>query len=129
MLQPKRTSLKMHKVVLVEQKNRYTLDHLGYKLFCRKVKASVIESMRRVVRKLKRQGQIWIRIFPDIVVSEKPAEVRMGKGKGSPSYWICRIQKGQVLFELDGVPKSLALQALKLALHKCPIPSHILSLH
>ena len=55
--------------------------------------------MRRVMtRKLKRQGQIWIRVFPDISVSEKPAEVRMGKGKGSPSFWICRIQKGQILF-------------------------------
>ena len=84
-------------------------------------------SLRRVITlKLKRQGQIWIRVFPDISVSEKPAEVRMGKGKGSPSFWICRIQKGQILFELDGVPKSLALQAMKLACQKLPWAARIL---
>ena len=67
--------------------------------------------MRRVItRKLKRQGQIWICVFPDVPVSQKPAEVRMGKGKGSPAFWICRIQKGQVIFEIDGVPKALALR-------------------
>ena len=124
MLQPKRTSFrKMHKG-RVSGTKKHTLHFGSFGLqacSAGRLKASVIEAMRRVMtRKLKRQGQIWIRVFPDISVS-------MGKGKGSPSYWICRIQKGQVLFELDGVPKSLALQALKLALHKCPIPSHVLT--
>ena len=130
MLQPKRTSFrKMHKG-RVSGTKKHTLHFGSFGLqacSAGRLKASVIEAMRRVMtRKLKRQGQIWIRVFPDISVSEKPAEVRMGKGKGSPSFWICRIQKGQILFELDGIPKSLALQAMKLACHKLPWAARIL---
>ena len=89
--------------------------------------ARQIESARRAMtRRVRRGGQIWIRVFPDISVSEKPAEVRMGKGKGSPSFWICRVQKGQILFEIDGVSKPLALQAMKLACHKLPWAARIL---
>jgi large subunit ribosomal protein L16 len=84
----------------------------------------VIEAMRRVLtRTFKRQGQIWIRVFPDVSISQKPAEVRMGKGKGSHSYWACRVQKGQMLFECDGVPRDLALHAVRLACHKLPWPA------
>ena len=135
MLQPKRTKFrKAHKGRihgLSKGGTKLNFGSFGLKATQpERVTARQIESARRAItRHLRRAGRVWIRVFPDVPVSSKPAEVRMGKGKGSPSFWICRIQKGQVLFELDGVPKSLALQALKLALHKCPIPSHILSLH
>ena len=64
-----------------------------------------------MTRKLKRTGQIWIRVFPDLGVSQKPAEVRMGKGKGQINHWVCPVKKGQILFEINGVSASLALQA------------------
>lgn len=81
-----------------------------------------IEAVRRsITRKLKRSGQVWTRIFPDRVVTTKPAEVRMGKGKGSPSHWACRVRPGQVLYEIDGVTATLAMQAVKLAHHKLPV--------
>ena len=127
MLQPKRTRFrKMHKGRIGGTKKH--MCHFGsygiQSLENGRLRASVIEAMRRVMtRKLKRQGQIWIRVFPDIAISQKPAEVRMGKGKGSPSYWVCRVQKGQMLFELDGIPKDLALQAVRLACHKLPWPA------
>jgi large subunit ribosomal protein L16 len=82
---------------------------------------NTIEAVRRVItRKLKRSGQVWIRIYPDISVSAKPLEVRMGKGKGAPSYWICRIKAGQLLYEIDGVSSILAKQAFLLAASKLP---------
>jgi len=114
------------KAVLAEAKKH--MLHFGsyglQSLETGRLKASVIEAMRRVMtRKLKRQGHIWIRVFPDVAISQKPAEVRMGKGKGAPSYWVCRVQKGQMLFELDGVPKNLAMQAVRLATHKLPWPA------
>ena len=71
-----------------------------------------------MTRKFKRAGQIWIRVFPDIPVTTKPAEVRMGKGKGAPSFWICRIQAGEILYEIDGVSLPLAKQAARLAYQK-----------
>lgn len=81
-----------------------------------------IEAVRRTItRKLKRSGQVWTRVFPDRVVTTKPAEVRMGKGKGSPSHWVCRVRPGQVLYEIDGVTAPLAVQAMKLAHHKLPV--------
>lgn len=86
-----------------------------------RIPSKTIEAVRRVMsRKFKRQGQIWIRIFPDIPVTKKPAEVRMGKGKGSINYWACRIQKGQILFEMDRISLSLAKQATRLAVFKLP---------
>jgi large subunit ribosomal protein L16 len=84
--------------------------------------------VRRVLtRKFKRSGKIWIRIFPDIAISAKPAEVRMGKGKGSPSYWACRVQKGQIIFEMDGISLQLAQQAAILAYYKLPIKTKFVS--
>lgn len=81
-----------------------------------------IEAVRRTItRNLKRSGQVWTRIFPDRVVTTKPAEVRMGKGKGSPSHWVCRVRPGQMLYEVDGVTSSLAMQAMRLAHHKLPV--------
>ena len=92
------------------------------------IHAKTLEAIRRVMtRHFKRTGQIWIRVFPDIVVTAKSAQVRMGKGKGSPSHWICRIQPGQILYEINGVPFSLAKQAVDLAYHKLPIKTAFLS--
>jgi large subunit ribosomal protein L16 len=87
-----------------------------------RISARTIEAVRRVMtRKFKRAGQIWIRLFPDISITEKPLEVRMGKGKGAPSFWVCRVQPGQILFEMDGISFTLAKQAAILADHKLPI--------
>lgn len=87
-----------------------------------RIPAKTIEAVRRVMtRKFKRSGQIWIRIFPDIPVTAKPAEVRMGKGKGGINYWICRIKRGQILFEMDRVSLPLAKQAALLAFYKLPV--------
>jgi len=84
--------------------------------------ARQIEAARRAItRHMKRAGRVWIRIFPDVPVSRKPAEVRMGSGKGSPEYWVCRVKPGRVMFELDGVPEALAREALALGAAKLPI--------
>jgi large subunit ribosomal protein L16 len=81
-----------------------------------------IESARRTItRHMKRAGRLWIRIFPDVPVSKKPAEVRMGSGKGTPEWWACRVNPGKILFELDGVSEQLAREAFKLAAAKLPI--------
>lgn len=87
-----------------------------------RIPSRTLEAVRRVLtRKFKRIGQIWIRIFPDLAISSKPAEVRMGKGKGLPSYWVCQVKKGQIIFEMDGIPLQLARQAALLAYYKLPI--------
>jgi len=87
-----------------------------------RVTARQIEAARRTIaRCMKRQGRVWIRIFPDVPVSTKPAEVRMGSGKGAPEYWVCRVKPGRILFELDGVSKQLAQEAFTLAAAKLPI--------
>ncbi|QQD20454.1 50S ribosomal protein L16 [Venatoribacter cucullus] len=80
-----------------------------------------IESARRALtRKVKRGGKIWIRVFPDKPITEKPLEVRMGKGKGNVEYWVCQIQPGRVLYEIEGVPEELAREAFALAAAKLP---------
>ena len=84
--------------------------------------ARQIEAARRAItRHIKRQGRLWIRIFPDVPVSSKPAEVRMGSGKGSPEFWVARVKPGRILFELDGVPGPLAAEAFERAAMKLPI--------
>ena len=95
-----------------------------------RISARTIEAVRRVMtRKFKRAGQIWIRLFPDISITEKPLEVRMGKGKGAPSFWVCRVQPGQILFEMDGISFTLAKQAAILADQKLPIKTKFISYH
>ena len=85
-----------------------------------------IEAARRAItRHLRRAGRVWIRIFPDVPVSSKPAEVRMGKGKGSPEYWICRVKPGKIMFELDGVSEIAAKEALSLAAAKLPMHTKV----
>lgn len=87
-----------------------------------RVTARQIEASRRAItRAMKRAGRVWIRIFPDVPVSKKPTEVRMGKGKGTPEFWVCRVKPGRIMFELDGVPESLAKEAFELAAAKLPI--------
>jgi large subunit ribosomal protein L16 len=87
-----------------------------------RVTARQIEAARRAMtRHMKRAGRVWIRIFPDVPVSKKPIEVRMGKGKGTPELWVCRIKPGRIMFEIDGVPVEVAREALGLAAAKLPI--------
>ncbi len=87
-----------------------------------RITARQIEAARRAItRAMKRQGRVWIRVFPDLPVSTKPAEVRMGSGKGTPEYWAARVKPGRILFELDGVPADVAKQAFALAAAKLPI--------
>ena len=87
-----------------------------------------IESARiAITRHAKRGGKVWIRIFPDKPITKKPAETRMGKGKGSPEYWVAVIKPGKVLYELSGVPEELAMEALKLAGYKLPFATKVIS--
>ena len=86
------------------------------------VTARQIEAARvALTRYLKRDGQVWINIFPDKPITRKPAEVRMGKGKGAPEYWVCPVKPGRILFEVEGVPMATAKEALRLAAQKLPI--------
>jgi large subunit ribosomal protein L16 len=92
------------------------------------VTARQIEAARRAItRHMKRIGKVWIRVFPDVPVSRKPAEVRMGSGKGTPEYWVCRVHPGRIMFEMDGVPKQLAHEAFALAAAKLPIKTRVVS--
>ncbi|AHI26156.1 MULTISPECIES: 50S ribosomal protein L16 [Komagataeibacter] len=87
-----------------------------------RITARQIEAARRAItRAMKRAGRVWIRIFPDLPVSTKPAEVRMGSGKGSPEYWVARVKPGRILFEIEGVPPEVAREALALGAAKLPI--------
>ncbi|MDR1208439.1 MAG: 50S ribosomal protein L16 [Holosporales bacterium] len=87
-----------------------------------RITARQIEAARRAItRHVRRSGKLWIRVFPDIPISRKPAEVRMGSGKGAPEYWACRVKPGRVLFELDGVSETIAREAFDLAKEKLPI--------
>ena len=89
-----------------------------------RIKARQIEAARRAItREMQREGRVWIRIFPDVPVSKKPAEVRMGKGKGSVEFWVSRIHPGRILFEVDGVSEDVAKKALMLGAAKLPVKS------
>mgnify|MGYP003582576772 FL=1 len=95
---------------------------------CGKMTAQQIEAARIAInRKVRRGGQLWIRVFPDKPITKKPAETRMGKGKGAPDHWVAVIKPGRVLYELKGVPEQLALEALRLASYKLPFPTTIIS--
>ena len=92
-----------------------------------RVTARQIEAARRTItRHIKRAGRVWIRIFPDVPVSQKPAEVRMGKGKGTPEYWMVRVKPGRVMFELDGVETETAKRAFELAAAKLPVKTRFI---
>ena len=127
MLQPKRTKFrKMHKGrIRGEAKGGSDLNFGTYSLKAlqpERITARQIEAARRAMtRHMKRQGRVWIRIFPDLPVTSKPVEVRMGKGKGSVDYWACKVKPGRVMFEIDGVSEDVAREALRLAAMKLPI--------
>ena len=127
MLQPKRTKFrKMFKGKnrgLAQNGNRVSFGDFGLKAAERgKLTARQIEAARRAMtRHIKRGGKIWIRVFPDVPISSKPLEVRMGKGKGNVDYWVSKIQPGSVLYEIEGVSEELAREAFKLAAAKLPI--------
>jgi large subunit ribosomal protein L16 len=93
-----------------------------------RVTARQIEACRRAItRHIKRQGRMWIRVFPDVPVSKKPAEVRMGSGKGSPELWVARVKPGRIMFELDGIPANLAKEAFLLGAAKLPIKTRVVT--
>jgi large subunit ribosomal protein L16 len=127
MLSPKRTKFrKAHKGRihgLAKGGTSLNFGQFGLKaLEPDRVTARQIEAARRAItRAMKRAGRVWIRIFPDVPVSTKPAEVRMGSGKGSPEFWVARVKPGRVMFEIDGVAPELAAEALALGAAKLPI--------
>ena len=132
MLQPKRTKFrKAHKGRIkgvASSGVNLAYGQFGLKaLEPERVTARQIEAARRALtRHMKRAGQVWIRVFPDVPVSKKPLEVRMGSGKGSPEYWVVRIKPGRILFEIDGVSGTIAREALGLAAAKLPIKTRFI---
>ena len=133
MLQPKRTKYrKAHKGRIhgtASTGSSLTFGTFGLKATTPgRITARQIEACRRAItRHIKRTGRVWIRIFPDVPVSAKPTEVRMGKGKGSPEFWMCRIKPGRVMFELGGVPSALAHEALTRGAAKLSVQTRIVS--
>ena len=132
MLQPKRTKFrKAHKGRIHGlAKGGFSLSFGGYGLKAmepERITARQIEAARRAItREMKRQGRVWIRIFPDVPVSAKPAEVRMGSGKGAPDHWVARVKPGRIMFEIDGVPEDTARAALTLGASKLPIKTRFI---
>ena len=131
MLSPKRTKFrKLHKGrIKGEAKGGFDLNFGTFGLKAtepERITARQIEAARRAMtRHMKRQGRVWIRIFPDVPVTQKPTEVRMGKGKGSVEYWAAKVKPGRVMLEIDGVSEPVAREALRLAAMKLPIKSRI----
>src|SRR3954454_21411887 len=132
MLQPKKTKFRKQFKGRISgaAKGGFNLDFGQYGLKAmepERVTARQIEAARRALtRHMKRAGRVWIRVFPDVPVSSKPAEVRMGKGKGAPEFWACRIHPGRIMFEIDGVPVEIAREALTLAAAKLPIKTRFI---
>ena len=133
MLSPKRTKFrKQHKGrIKGTAKGGTELNFGAYGLKSvepARITARQIESARRAItRHIRRQGRVWIRVFPDVPVSSKPAEVRMGSGKGSPEFWAAKVKPGRIMFELDGVPGDLAKRAFELAAAKLPVKTRFVT--
>jgi large subunit ribosomal protein L16 len=133
MLQPKRTKYrKAHKGRI--KGTASSAASLSFGTFGLKaqeparITARQIEAARRAMtRQMKRAGRVWIRIFPDVPVSKKPTEVRMGKGKGTPEFWVCRVKPGRMMFEIDGVSDAVARESLRLAAAKLPIKTRVVA--
>ena len=133
MLQPKRTKFRkgfkgrIHGAA--KSGTQLNFGEYGLKAMApERINAREIEAARRAItRQMKRQGRVWIRIFPDVPVSDKPAEVRMGKGKGSVEYWAARVAPGRIMFEVDGVPDDIAREALRLGAAKLPVQTRIVT--
>jgi len=133
MLQPKRTKYRkaFKGRISGAAKGGFSLDFGAFGLKAMepdRLTARQIEAARRAItRHMKRAGRVWIRVFPDVPISKKPAEVRMGSGKGAPEFWAARVKPGRVLFELDGVSVQVAREALELAAAKLPIKTRFVA--
>ena len=133
MLQPKRTKFrKQHKGRnrgMASRGNKVSFGEYGLRATTRgRVTARQIEAARRALtRHIKRGGRVWIRVFPDKPVSKKPLEVRMGKGKGNPEYWVAQVRPGAVLYEMEGVSEEVAREAFRLAAAKLPVRTSFVS--
>lgn len=133
MLQPKRTKFRKQfkgkNRGLADRGSSVSFGEFGLKAVGRgRITARQIEAARRAMtRHVKRGGKIWIRIFPDVPVTKKPLEVRQGKGKGNVEYWVCKIQPGRVLYEMEGVDETVAREAFRLAAAKLPIQTTFVS--
>ena len=133
MLQPIRTKFrKAHKGRIhghATSGQKLVFGHYGLKATeADRVTARQIEAARRsLTRHMKRMGRVWIRVYPDVPVSKKPLEVRMGSGKGTPELWVCRVKPGRILFELDGIPIEMAREALALAAAKLPVKTRFVA--
>ncbi|MEE9343134.1 MAG: 50S ribosomal protein L16 [Gammaproteobacteria bacterium] len=127
MLQPKRTKFRKQQKNrnrgLAQSGNKVSFGEYGLKATTRgQITARQIEAARRAItRKVKRGGKLWIRIFPDVPITKKPIEVRMGKGKGNVEYWVAKIQPGRMIYEMEGVSEEMAREAFKLASAKLPV--------
>ena len=132
MLQPKRTKFrKQHKGrIKGAAKGGTDLNFGSFGLKAQepaRITARQIEAARQALtRHMKRAGRVWIRIFPDVPVSKKPTEVRMGKGKGAPEFWAARVKPGRIMFEIDGVPEAVAREGMRLAAAKLPIKTRFI---
>ena len=133
MLQPKRTKYRkaFKGRISGAAKGGFNLDFGSFGLKAMepdRLTARQIEAARRAItRHMKRAGRVWIRVFPDVPVSKKPAEVRMGSGKGAPEFWAARVKPGRILFEIDGVPEDVAKEALRLGAMKLPIMTRVIT--
>src|ERR1700731_5145051 len=133
MMQPKKTKFrKAHKGRIhgtATSGASLSFGQFGLKAMApERITARQIEAARRALtRHMKRAGRVWIRIFPDVPVSKKPTEVRMGKGKGSPEFWAARVKPGKIMFEIDGVGESTAREALRLGAAKLPIRTRVVT--
>lgn len=133
MLQPKRTKFRKQFKGRIKgnAKSGTTLTFGAYGLKSQqpeRVTARQIEAARRAItRHMKRAGRVWIRIFPDVPVTSKPTEVRMGKGKGAPEYWCTRVKPGKIMFEIDGVSEEVAREALRLGAAKLPVKTRFVA--
>ncbi len=131
MLQPKRTKFRKMQKGRIKgvAKGGWSLNFGSYGLKAQapsRVTARQIEAARRAMtRHMKRAGRVWIRIFPDVPVSKKPTEVRMGKGKGTPEFWCAKVKPGRIMFEIDGVSDTVAREALRLAAAKLPVKTKV----
>ena len=131
MLQPKRTKFRKMQKGRIKgvAKGGWSLNFGSYGLKAQapsRVTARQIEAARRAMtRHMKRAGRVWIRIFPDVPVSKKPTEVRMGKGKGTPEFWCAKVKPGRIMFEIDGVSDAVAREALRLAAAKLPLKTKV----
>lgn len=133
MLQPKRTKYRKQQKGrnrgLAQRGNKVDFGSFGLKsLGTGRITNRQIEAARiAMTRFMKREGKVWIRIFPDKPITSKPLEVRMGKGKGALDYWVANVQPGRIMFELDGVPREVAEEALRLAAQKLPVATKVVT--